>query len=249
MLNELKRIGLSDNEARVYLAMLELGPATVLEISAKAGVNRPTTYVQIEALKKEGLVSSHTKGKKQLFNPESPSQLESILGSQKKELAEKQDELKKVLGDLTSLHNLGADKPIVRYFEGKEGLLKMQDEFLKMKGKEILGIYSLDDVLKIFPNQARGYSEKRLKKKIKARGIYTYSKGAVMKEKDKSILRETRFVHPDNFSFKSDITIFDNNIAISSLSGKIGGTIITDKVVADSFRALFELLWGCVNRL
>jgi sugar-specific transcriptional regulator TrmB len=30
MLNELKNIGLADKEARVYLAMLELGPATMV---------------------------------------------------------------------------------------------------------------------------------------------------------------------------------------------------------------------------
>ena len=73
--NQLKNLGLSDNEAKVYTAMLELGPATVLEISAKAGVNRPTTYVQVESLKKMGLVSTQTKGKKQLFIAQSPEQL------------------------------------------------------------------------------------------------------------------------------------------------------------------------------
>jgi len=57
MLTQLKHIGLSNNEAKVYLAMLELGPSPVLDIAAKAAINRPTTYVQIELLKKKGLVS------------------------------------------------------------------------------------------------------------------------------------------------------------------------------------------------
>lgn len=247
MLNELKKVGLSDNEAKVYLAMLELGPASVLEISAKAGVNRPTTYVQIEALKKMGLVSTQTKGKKQLYIPESPSQLESVLSKEKIEIAQKQEELKKVLGELTTLYNLGEDKPTVRYFEGKEGLLKMQEEFLKMKGKEILGIYSTDAVSKVFPMHNTDYSDKRIKKGIKGRSIYTSSRGPVLKGRDKVALRETKFVSPEKFKFDSDITIFDNNVAISSLTGKIGGTIITDKAVADSFRSLFELLWGYVH--
>ena len=64
MLTQLKHIGLSENEAKVYLAMLELGPSPVLEIAAKAGINRPTAYAQIESLKKMGLVSMQTKGKK-----------------------------------------------------------------------------------------------------------------------------------------------------------------------------------------
>jgi len=40
MLNQLKHIGLSENEAKVYLAMLELGPSPVLEIATKAGINK-----------------------------------------------------------------------------------------------------------------------------------------------------------------------------------------------------------------
>jgi amidophosphoribosyltransferase len=69
MIKNLKNLGLSDNEAKVYLSMLELGPSSVLEISAKAGVNRPTTYVQIETLKKMGLVS-------QVFNEEALKSLD-----------------------------------------------------------------------------------------------------------------------------------------------------------------------------
>ena len=95
--NQLANLGLSENGAKVYMAMLELGPATVLEISAKAGVNRPTTYFQIEALKKLGLVSSQTKGKKQLFIAEAPEQLDFILDRQKGEIEQKKEELQKIL--------------------------------------------------------------------------------------------------------------------------------------------------------
>jgi len=38
LLTHLKNIGLGDKAARVYLAMLELGPASVLEIAAKDSV-------------------------------------------------------------------------------------------------------------------------------------------------------------------------------------------------------------------
>ena len=129
-INQLISLGLSDNEAKVYMAMLELGQATVLEISAKAGVNRPTTYVQIESLKKMGLVSTQIKGKKQLFIAESPDQLESVIERERKAIEYKKEELHKLLPELTGIFNLSDSKPQVRFFEGKEGLLKMQGELL-----------------------------------------------------------------------------------------------------------------------
>ena len=57
--NGLKELGFSEKESEVYLAMLELGPAAVQDIAKKAGVNRSTTYVMIESLKRRGLISTY----------------------------------------------------------------------------------------------------------------------------------------------------------------------------------------------
>jgi HTH-type transcriptional regulator, sugar sensing transcriptional regulator len=245
--NQLKNLGLSDNEAKVYMAMLELGSATVLEISAKAGVNRPTTYVQIESLKKMGLASTQTKGKKQLFIAESPEQLESIIDRQKTELEQKKEELQKFLPELTSLFNLSDSKPQVRFFEGKEGILKIQGEFLKSKADFIYGISDFDSVMELFPNFSSAYSSKRAQKRIPSKLIYTSSKGDFLKEADKEFLRESKYVPKDRLSLGSDITIFGDKIAIMALKGKISGVVIEHKEMADSLRSVFELLWNSLR--
>ena len=49
----LKSIGLDDKEARVYMALLELGTATVHPIANKAEIKRPTTYLILEQLLKK----------------------------------------------------------------------------------------------------------------------------------------------------------------------------------------------------
>src|SRR3989344_6643452 len=137
MLERLKNIGLSDNEAKVYLAMLELGLSPVIEIARKAEINRPTAYVQIESLKKKGLVSTQVKGKKHLFIAESPARLEFYLDSELKDVEQKKDELGKVLPDLEKLFTSAGSRPSVRLFEGKEGLLAMRDIFLKSGEEEL----------------------------------------------------------------------------------------------------------------
>ena len=245
--NQLKNLGLSDNEAKVYTAMLELGQATVLEISAKAGVNRPTTYVQIESLKKMGLVSTQTKGKKQLFIAESPEQLEFMIDRQKSELDQRKEELQKLLPELNNIFNLSDSKPQVRFFEGKDGLLKMQSELLKSKTEEVVSFASADGVLKIFPDHPQTLSLKRVQRGIKSRLIYTNIGEPVLKRHDDKMLREAKYVSPDKFPFKSDVAIYGDNISISALEGKVVGVIITHKELADSFRALFNLLWNSLG--
>ena len=54
---KLQELGLSEKEARVYLALFELGPSVVSGLAKKAGINRSTTYVILETLAKRGLVS------------------------------------------------------------------------------------------------------------------------------------------------------------------------------------------------
>src|SRR3989344_3084998 len=103
LVTHLKNIGLGDKAAKVYLAMLELGPASVLEIAAKASVNRPTTYLQIEELKKKGLVSTQKKGKKDLYIAESPDQLEAVVAREKKLFESKSDVIKEALPELLAL--------------------------------------------------------------------------------------------------------------------------------------------------
>lgn len=243
MLNELRDAGLSDNEAKTYLAMLELGPATILQIAAKAGINRPTAYVQVESLKRRGLVTVQTKGKRSLFVPESPAQLESMLERQAKDVELRKERLSGALPELTAMYNLGELKPVVRFFEGIAGLRKMQDDFLKSREKVLYGISNLDQVLKVFPQQRKEYTAMRIAKGIRTRFIYTSVKGKIFPAIEPEALRESRYIAPHRLPYTADISIWDDNVGIASLSGRLFGTIITQREVADSFKGLFELLW------
>lgn len=247
MLTQLKHIGLSENEAKVYLAMLELGPSPVLEIAAKAGINRPTAYVQIESLKKMGLVSTQIKGKKQLFIAEDPDQLEILLTEKEKELEHKKEELEKMLPALSVMFNTADEKPQVRYFEGIEGIKKVQKEFLQTKSKLIYAISFRDDLYTAVPNQGE-YVKERVKRKIHTKFIYSSTKGRLPSTSDRELLVESRFIPPEQFPKGADITVFDHKVAIASLQGKVMCTVIEHGDVAKSFRGIFDLLWASAEK-
>lgn len=244
MLENLKNIGLSDNEAKVYLAMIELGPSPVAEIARKAEINRPTAYVQIESLKKKGLVSTQTKGKKHLFIVESPDRLEFYLDSELKNIEQKKDGLSKILPDLEKLFISAGSRPQVRFFEGKEGVSAMQNMLLKSGVNEIQGISSMDSVVKVFPHIQKEYSPERVKKGIRSRLIYSYSGGPVLKESDSKLLRESRFISPDRMPFMGDITVYGNSVAIIAFEGQVSGVVIEHPEIAKSFKQFFEFMWN-----
>ena len=109
----LQHIGLSDKEAKIYLTLLEFKEALPSTISRRSGVKRPTTYVVLDQLQKQGLVSHVKKGKLEYFQPVNPhSLLEREYG--------KYHALEEALPELLQMHQKYAVTPQMQVFEGKD---------------------------------------------------------------------------------------------------------------------------------
>src|SRR4030042_5728303 len=73
--DDLQEIGLTEKEAKIYLAAWELGETTIQRIAKKSGVKRATIYRIAEELKKKGLVVSYKKRSGTVYFAESPKKL------------------------------------------------------------------------------------------------------------------------------------------------------------------------------
>ena len=113
---ELKKIGFSDKEAKVYLALLELGEAGVQTIAKKSAVNRATTYVVLEELKKQGIVSTVEKDKKTVFVADAPRALLRMFRTQERKIKEHEEDFKKALPELEAIFNTATEKPTEKIF-------------------------------------------------------------------------------------------------------------------------------------
>jgi len=56
VLSDLRALGFTDYEAKVYIQLLRQSPATAYEVSKNAGVPRPNTYNALESLAQRGVV-------------------------------------------------------------------------------------------------------------------------------------------------------------------------------------------------
>lgn len=241
---ELKKLGLSEKEAMVYLALLELGEASVQNIAKKAKVNRATTYVVLETLQKKGIVTMIKKNKKIIFAAENPRALLRLFRSQEQELKEKQEEFKKSLPELEALFNLAAEKPIVKFFEGTEGVRAIREDILASGAKIIYDIYSLEYVEQIRALFSKEENEEFLRKRqelgLTIRSIYAGDRDTVT---DFKLKGERKLVPKDKFPFSADILVYNNRIALTTLRGKVISVIIESKEISDTIRIVFELAW------
>src|SRR3989344_7022794 len=111
----LQDLGLTDKEAAVYLALLQVDGATALDLSKKTKINRSTVYVVIESLSKKGLVSETTIGKKTQFQAEPPERLETYLEYKKTQFEEQSRRIKDVLPEIKSIQRGTGERPVVKY--------------------------------------------------------------------------------------------------------------------------------------
>ncbi len=240
MPKKLEQIGLSEKEAKVYFAALELGHTTAEKLAKHARVNRSTTYVQLESLMAKGLMSTHVEGKKTYFAPESPDLLKRLIAKQKDEVGAKEQELADMLPVLLAQFEDAGDRPVVRFFPGKDGITAVREEVLTTKEKQLYVIFSSDNMSKLYPERALDeYTDRRMALKIYSKGIYTdegyFQKGT------QNELTEGRFLQKMPLSI--DIRIFDDKTAIFSLGGNPFALVIESKQMATSMKLIFNFLW------
>ena len=240
---ELVNLGLADKEAKVYLSALELGKSPVQRIAQKAGVNRATTYVIIKGLMKKGLMSNYNEGKKQFFFAEAPEKLSILFRTQEQELKRKQEYLEKILPELKGLNVAKEGRQVVRYFEGKDGLRAMSEEFFLTKHTEPARmIFSYDLLSDIFSeSEQEEMRKKRLNKGVPVRSIMNdemNKSGA-----NKVSQAEDLTVSAKKFPITSDIAFFGNKVRIATQKGDLVGLIIENKEIANTLKTLFDLAW------
>jgi sugar-specific transcriptional regulator TrmB len=234
----LKEIGLTENESKVYLHTLSLGPTTALSIARSASIQRTTVYTVIESLKKKGLIHTESKGLKQLFVAEHPDRLDMVL-------EERKNKLKKAFPELLALHNLQGGDSTVKYYEGITAIKSLYDELIaEMNPHEFYLVIS--DLQKFF-DRDRQYVENFLKKRITARIrsrlISTESEQAhYMKKHAKQMDHELRFI-PKNRTISVDIVITPHRLTMFNLSEPLSAVSIKNPTIIKAHREMFEIIW------
>ncbi len=238
LFKKLVQAGLTDKEAKVYLAILELGEASIVRIVQKSSIKRSTVYEMLDLLKQKGMIFSTKRGKKTLYLGESPQKLANKLEERKKTLED-------VMPELMSYMNLIDNKPKIRYHEGIEGLREVFRDTLEYPNQEILSWFPYpyitlgDDFFEDY------YFPERLKKKITMRAIIpdTEKNREFADYMNKKVITNTRFVAKKLTDLSIEIKIYGRNkFGIISHEEEIA-LIIESKKIYKSMKAIFESLW------
>lgn len=240
----LEDLGLSEKEAKVYLSLLQVDNDSVLDLAEKTKINRTTIYPVLESLSKKGLISEVKVDKKVRFQAEPPERLETYVERQKIVLEEHAKRLKDMIPQLKSVQRETGERPVVKLYEGKEGILSMTEDLFSgdEKGGVMYMLYPKDLLEEIFKDhETNKFKKFRLDKKIQGQSIYTYSKGAV----DSTSNNGNRVrIDSEKYPILCDITVYNSKVRIAILGETLSGVVIQSKDVAQTFVSLFKLAFA-----
>jgi HTH-type transcriptional regulator, sugar sensing transcriptional regulator len=234
-------IGLSENEAKVYLAALALGPTTILKLSKTTNIKRTTVYSVVETIRQKGLMSVEIKGWKKLFVVESPDKLKFILNAKK-------EQLEKNLPDLFSIYNLKGDEGFIKYYEGVESIKSIYEDILKrLTSKDwYLVIGSTDPWINLDPKYFKNFLERRAKKNSDLRLLLQESEVAKKYQTNRVINGKIKML-PKGFSTTSNMIILQNKLVLHQLLPTTKAIVIENPSIIQMTKEMFEIMWEAIE--
>lgn len=238
LISSLKLAGMNESEAKIYLACLELGPASAWSIYLKTKIKRPTCYAVLDNLLADGIASKTYDGSRAIFSVVAPANLLMTLENRK-------NEFRQSLPLFDALKSESKEKPKIRVYEGLEGLRQAYMLGLNQpEGSEIL-IYGAAKIWADFSEANKAYIAQRVTKNIVLRILFANTEvNHTFLKMDREELRETRFLPPEYFSPKVETQVFGSTVIYIAYADKEPfATVIENEAIASDERERFEILW------
>ena len=241
----LTKIGLSKNEADIYLCLLSNKELSAYEIAQKIGLHRPRIYDKLETLMRKGLVSEIKKENKKYFKAAHPSKLKSYLDRKIEQINEEKHSLETILPQLIAQSETDKEETKVEVFKGKEGLKGFLKDVIRT-GDNIC-IWGLEEEYyrDNFPIGIQKYFEELKENNLKERAIIKDKPGAFMFDTPTTEYRvlKSKALSPTN------VYIYGNKVGFIIWGNPISIIKIEHKNTADTYKEHFEHLWKLAKKV
>jgi HTH-type transcriptional regulator, sugar sensing transcriptional regulator len=244
LISLLGQLDISTNEAETYLALLQIDSVSIRKIAAHTGINRGTTYEALKRLLVIGLVSVKRSGKREQYTAESPEKIFDIIRDKRRDLLDASENAKKIVPHLLA-HNVQATgRPLVRYYEGDEGIALILKDVLStcvFMAHPLYYAYSSSPVRQFLYRNFPQFTERRIAEDIKVKVIAVGEGGEIAEKSERKWLP-----NPPEGGISSYTLIYGNKHAVISIASDETpyGVVVEDAGAAAMQRLLFEQLWN-----
>jgi sugar-specific transcriptional regulator TrmB len=238
----LEKIGLTEGEVRVYLALLELGLCSTGQIIDKSQITSSKVYIILERLEQKGLVSHVIKNNVRHFQSANPNKILDYLEEKKKEIEEDSKIVKELLPSLIEKREKFSNIQETTMYQGAKGFQTARDEFISDLNKgDCYYVFGSEDPLnEVYKNTIRKFNIDNEKKGIKTKLIYHTTNKAIREIFKGFKTTNVKFV---NTHVPSSIAISKSKVLLMAYGKEPVQVLIQSETLAQSFAKFFEEVW------
>jgi sugar-specific transcriptional regulator TrmB len=244
LVNRLEKLGLSVDEANIFLSLLE-APKTPLQVSRATGIARSNVYRLIDGLMEKSIVHEVMTSNGKLLAASKPETLELLVTEQETIAQARRTDLQEILPLLQNLVNQEANFAIKTY-HGVAGLKQMLWNELKTETEiQIFSCGSLNSATG--KTWAEKFRQEIIQRKIKQRSLENHREPEPLSiHKTYGAYYQVRYLSEKILTIKPEITIHDDTISLyNSWTHDVQlGTEIKNPFLATFMRQVFEHYWG-----
>ncbi len=234
----LNELGLSDQEAIVYLALLRLGESPASAIAKETGIKRTSVYPLLKSLLAKGCALLYFKNNIRTYRAQKPKRL---LNNFEKKL----HSFEGFLPFLESIEKKKIPTFGLRFIETTSELEQFYAHVLsEYKNQQYYIIGNIAPWEKSISSFLKKYREDRVKARIKTKILLSYG-SKIHNPEDKHLLRTFKYLPPE-YNFKSTMDIFPDKVLIVNPNLNSMAVVIEIPEMVDIFKVLFEIAWNSI---
>jgi sugar-specific transcriptional regulator TrmB len=239
----LAKLGLSDAEADVYLAMLN-GAQSARDIINATNRARPTVYYSLTALERRGLLSKTGLEDAQRFRVEPLKRLVTMVDEQQAEVAAAKEGIEQFITQFDQRRK-GDDKPNVSFYEGSAAVRNVIMESIYTHSRRIDSLIPAENFFwQLGPEFVTKYVEARWKLSVKTRHLWAtkVDKSTIDKYYEHAAIR----MLPDKLGsrFKTSVFMYDDNVLYVSSLASGYALVVHSAEHFELMQMLYEGLWA-----
>ena len=235
------KYGFEPSTAEIYLILANNGEMTVPQITEKTEFSRASIYDSLGQLLAQDFVEYRKEGRVAFYKPVHPNKLFGLIEQKKREGTLLEEEMKDSIKSLIGAYNLAENKPGVRFFEGKIGMIEAYEAILDI-GETIYSFEDSGEMMDFFPDYVEKFVKKRVGSKIWSKSIVPDTNK--INEPDKSRFIDSRKIPAVDFPFDMDIKICANILQFATLKeGQAVAIHVNHPIIAKNFKIIFDFMW------
>ncbi len=230
----LENIGLSRNESKVYLALLNIGLSSVSPLAKQSGLHRANVYESLKKLLSRGLATQIKKGSSNFYEAVEPDNLLRIV-------KEKEHSLQSIIPQLRLSRQMASSHTSAEVFDGVRSFVRLLHTLLDYN-EPIFAFGIPSSAPEMMKTLLQRFHNERLSRSVVMKHIYNENAQERISFLNSMPFTEAKFL-PEEFNTNVTTVVCGDEVVVVSWEDPVSSIRIKSPSFAKAYSNYFSLLW------